>query len=43
MSGLGDGATQLLAHLEASALLLVEWETSLQIRLGVTLAPNGVS
>ncbi|KAK0713198.1 hypothetical protein B0T26DRAFT_716747 [Lasiosphaeria miniovina] len=41
MSGLGDGATQLLAHLEASAILLIEWETSLQIRLGYPLAPNG--
>ncbi|KAK3375737.1 hypothetical protein B0T24DRAFT_616958 [Lasiosphaeria ovina] len=41
MSDLGDGATRLLARLEASAILLVEWETSLQIRLGYPLAPNG--
>ncbi|KAK3339625.1 hypothetical protein B0T25DRAFT_594432 [Lasiosphaeria hispida] len=43
MSDLGDRATRLLAHLGASAILLVEWETSLQIRLGYPHMPNGVS
>ena len=42
MSDLEDSATRLLARLDTSAILLVEWETSLEIRLGYPLAPNGV-
>ena len=43
MSELQDCAYKLLAYLEASKVLLVEWETSLQIRLGYPHALSGVS
>jgi hypothetical protein len=43
MCSLRDRAAALLESLEASQILLVEWETSLQIRLGYPLASNGVS
>ncbi|KAI5866476.1 hypothetical protein GGS23DRAFT_273211 [Durotheca rogersii] len=41
MSDSRDRVTLFLARLEASSILLVEWETSLQIRLGYPLASNG--
>lgn len=43
MSDFRERASALLERLEASRLLLVEWETSLHIRLGYPLASNGVS
>lgn len=43
MSELQDRAYKLLTHLEASKVLLVEWETSLQIRLGYPHALSNVS
>ncbi|KAK1763295.1 hypothetical protein QBC33DRAFT_246239 [Phialemonium atrogriseum] len=41
MSDFRGRASALLERLEASRLLLVEWETSLHIRLGYPLASNG--
>lgn len=43
MSELQHRAYKLLAHLEASKVLLVEWEVSLQIRLGYPHAISKVS
>ncbi|KAL7962008.1 hypothetical protein V8C34DRAFT_301723 [Trichoderma compactum] len=40
MSSLRDRTTRLLERLEESQILLVEWETSLWIRLGYPLAWN---
>ncbi|KAL7908776.1 hypothetical protein GGI35DRAFT_480371 [Trichoderma velutinum] len=41
MSSLRDRATTLLERLDASQILLVEWEISLWIRLGYPLASDG--
>lgn len=41
--GLQDRTRALLDSLESSGILLVEWETSLFVRLGYPLVSNGVS
>jgi len=41
--GLRDRTRTLLNSLESSGILLVEWETSLFVRLGCPLGSNGVS
>lgn len=43
MGKLINSAAVLLKRLESSQILLVEWETSLQIRLGYPLVSNGVN
>ena len=43
MADLRKRAAELLERFEASNVLLVAWEPSLQIRLGYPLASNGVS
>ena len=43
MSLLEERVAKLLERLKSSQVLLVEWETELQIRLGYPLVSNGVS
>jgi len=43
MTNLKERVAELLKRLETSQILLVEWETSLKIRLGYPLVSNGVS
>ena len=42
MTDLKERVAKLLKNLETSQILLVEWETSLKIRLGYPLASDGV-
>ena len=37
-----DEVPRILEHLEASGIILIEWETSLIMRLGYPHIPNGV-